>query len=278
MTGGPVSAVAFDLDGTLVDLERFHHDALLRAAREVGVALTWDDALHRLPHFIGGPDPRVAAEVAALSGAGVAPAEVLAAKRRYFSALVGAADGIVPRAGAAELLDRLAGRGVPLAVGTVTEREPALGILRRAGLLGHFGADRVVAARDVPELKPAPHVYRETARRLGVPPQDQLVFEDSVTGITAARSAGSPVVAMPTVSDPGYLASIGAAGATAVFPDWHDPALPPLLDRLLSAGLDRLLSAGSAAATAAGSDGRPGSPGRRQRTDPDPSPREACRP
>ncbi|MEN3613624.1 HAD family phosphatase [Plantactinospora sp. ZYX-F-223] len=236
MTGGRLSAVAFDLDGTLVDLERFHHGALLRAAREVGVALTWDQALLRLPHFIGGPDPRVAAEVAALSDTGVSPVEVLAAKRRYFSALVGAVEEVVPRAGVAEVLDRLAGRGVLLAVGTVTERGTALGILRRAGLLELIGPERVVAAQDVPELKPAPHVYRETARRLGVPPAYQLVFEDSVTGVAAARSAGSPVVAMPTVPDPGYLASIGAAGATAVFPDWRHPGLPALLDRLLAPG------------------------------------------
>lgn len=231
------SAVAFDLDGTLVDLERFHHAALLRAAGEAGVEFTWEQALQRLPHFIGGPDARVAAEIAALSPAGAAPAGVLAAKQRYFTQLVAAVDDIAPRPGAGELLDRLAGRGVPVAVGTVTEGETALGILRRAGLLAYFGESRVVTAQAVPQLKPAPHVYRETARRLGVPPARQLVFEDSITGVTAARSAGSPVVAMPTVHDPGYLASLEAAGPAAVFASWHDQQLPPLLDRLLEGGV-----------------------------------------
>ncbi|MET7403117.1 HAD family phosphatase [Dactylosporangium sp. NPDC005572] len=236
MTGGRLSAVAFDLDGTLVDLERFHHEALLRAAREAGVELTWDQALERLPHFIGGPDQRVAAEVAALSPAGVPPVEVLAAKRRYFASLIGEVAEIVPRAGVGEFLDRLAGRGIPVAVGTVTERGTALGILHRAGLLPRFGERRVVTAQDVPHLKPAPHVYRETARRLGVEAADQLVFEDSLTGMAAARSAGSPVVAMPTVHDPDYLAAVAAAGASAVFPGWRDPGLLPLLDRLLVPG------------------------------------------
>lgn len=230
-----MSAVAFDLDGTLVDLERFHHEALLRAARDAGVELTWEQALERLPHFIGGPDPRVAAEVAALSPAGVSPVEVLATKQRYFSALVGAVDEIVPRAGVGDILDRLGGRGIPMAVGTVTERDTAVGILHRAGLLLVFGESHVVTAQDVPQLKPAPHVYRETARRLGVRPAEQLVFEDSITGIAAARSAGSPVVAMPTVPDRNYLASIATAGASAVFPDWRDRGLLPLLDRLLVA-------------------------------------------
>ena len=234
MTGGWIAAVAFDLDGTLVDLERFHHEALLGAAREVGVELNWAEALQQLPHFIGGPDLRVAAEVAVLSRTGVSPEVVLAAKRRSFSSLIGAVAEIVPRPGAGEVLDLLAGRGVPLAVGTVTSRATAVGVLRRSGLLPMFGEGRVVAAEDVPGLKPAPHVYRETARRLGVPPAGQLVFEDSLTGMAAARSAGSPFVAMPTLHDRDYLASVGAAGALAVFRAWHDRGLPLLLDRLLT--------------------------------------------
>jgi beta-phosphoglucomutase len=145
--------------------------------------------------------------------------------------MVAAEGRIEPRAGARDVLDRLAGRRVPLAVGTVTERATALGILGRAGLLDLFGAGRVVAGENVPRLKPAPDVYQETARRLGVPPDEQLVFEDSVTGIAAARSAGSPVVAMPTVRHPGYLASVATAGASAVFPAWHDRDLLSWLDR-----------------------------------------------
>lgn len=245
MTGDRISAVAFDLDGTLVDLERFHHEALLRAARDVGVELTWDQALARLPHFVGGPDTRLVAEVAALAPARVAPVEVLAGKRRYFTELVDAADEIAPRAGVGTVLERLRGLGVPVAVGTVTERETALGILHRAGLLASFGDGHVVTAEDVAELKPAPHVYQETARRLGVLPPDQLVFEDSLTGMAAARSAGSPVVAMPTVRDGNYLASVGAFDAVAAFPDWRDPDLLTLLDRLLTAATERTASGAS---------------------------------
>lgn len=234
MTGGRLHAVAFDLDGTLVDLERFHHEALLRAARDAGVALTWHQALRQLPHFIGGPDARVAEGIAALSPAGAAPAEILAAKQRYFASAIGAVDRIVPRAGVAGVLGWLGERGVPVAVGTVTARETALGILRRAGLLPLFGEERVVTEQDVPRMKPAPDVYRETARRLGVPPADQLVFEDSLTGMAAARSAGSPFVAMPTVREPEYLLSVGAAGASAVFADWRDDGLLLLLAHLLA--------------------------------------------
>ncbi|HEU5354710.1 MAG TPA: HAD family phosphatase [Actinocrinis sp.] len=231
-----ISAAAFDLDGTLVDLERFHHEAWLRAARQAGVELTWQQALRQLPNFIGGPDERVAAQLAALSPKTVPPHETLAAKRRHFDALIGSVGEIAARAGAGEVLDGLRARGVPMAVGTATERETTLRILRRAGLLPLFGESHVVAASDVPRLKPEPDVYLATARLLGVPPREQLVFEDSVTGMAAARSAGSLVAAVPTVQDQGYRQSVEAAGATAIFESWHDPDLPLLLDRLLADG------------------------------------------
>lgn len=233
---GPVAAVAFDLDGTLVDLEHLHHEAWLAAARQAGVHLTREEARHRLPHFVGGPDPQVAAEVAALAPAAVSPAGIAAAKHRAFDELAGAVEEIVPRAGVGAVLDLLCGRGVPVAVGTATGRETALAVLRRAGLLALFGESRVVAAQDVPRLKPAPDVYLATARLLGVPPAAQLVFEDSVTGALAARAAGSPCVAVPTVHDPDYLRLFAGAGARAVVTDWRDPGLPPLLDRLLAGG------------------------------------------
>jgi beta-phosphoglucomutase len=234
VTGGQILAVAFDLDGTLVDLERFHHDSLLRAAREVGIELTWEQARRSVPNFIGGPDAVVAAGIAALSPAGAAPAEILAAKQRYFTTAIGAVSQIVPRDGVGEILDQLGRQGLPVAVGTVTEREIAVGILDRAGLLPMFGEDRVVTLEDVPRPKPAPDIYLETARRLDVEPVAQLVFEDSLTGMAAARSAGSPFVAMPTVRAPDYLASVGAAGASAVFRDWRDPGLLSLLAHLLA--------------------------------------------
>ncbi|NUS13176.1 MAG: HAD family phosphatase [Streptomyces sp.] len=232
----PVTAVAFDLDGTLVDLELLHHEAWLSAARQAGVRLTREQALHRLPHFVGGPDPAVAEEIAALSPAAVPPADTLAAKLRAFDELVGAVEEIAPRPGVAAVLDRLRSRGVPLAVGTATERETAVAVLHRAGLLDLFGEARVVAAQDVPRLKPAPDVYRATARLLGVPEEHQLVFEDSVTGALAAASAGSPVVAVPTVHDPDYLLRFRAAGAVAVVEDWRDPGMAALLDGLLAGG------------------------------------------
>lgn len=228
-----VLAVAFDLDGTLVDLEPLHHAAHLRAAQAVGVSLTWDEAFERLEHFVGGPDERVASEIALLSRNAVSPEAVLRLKRRHFLSLLASSDRIVPRKGIQDVLNCLAARHMPLAVGTVTERALALRILDQAGLLSMFEEQRVVTSDDVAELKPAPDVYLETARRLHVDPRCQLVFEDSPTGVRAARSSGSPCVAVPAFDHPQLLQALADAGVERIFSSWEDASLWRFLEHEL---------------------------------------------
>ncbi len=236
MTDSPIVAFAFDLDGTLIDLEPLHHAAHLEAAREVGVYLTWQQAFERINWFVGGPDERVSLEIANLSRHPVSPVDLLRSKQDHFWRLASDTGTIQPRAGVRDVLQFARDRRIPLTVGTVTERSLALHLLERAGLLPLFGAEMTVTGCDVRALKPAPDVYLETARRLSVRPADQLVFEDSVTGLSAARSSGSRAIAVPTVRRPEYLRRIADSGPEAVMAGWSDPALRPLLERLLAPG------------------------------------------
>lgn len=60
----------------------------------------------------------------------------------------------------------------------------------------------VVSSDEVAHGKPAPDVYLETARRLGVDPAACLVVEDSHNGVRAARAAGMTVVLVPNAAVP----------------------------------------------------------------------------
>jgi beta-phosphoglucomutase-like phosphatase (HAD superfamily) len=231
-----IHGVAFDLDGTLVDTETLHHDAHLAAAREFGVSLVREDAPRVLEHFIGGPDERVAIEIARLAGGerAATPKEILRRKREIFrSAIFNGTEKVVARDGCRDILDLLVGAGVSMTIGTVSEREIALYLLKQADLLSYFTPDRLVAADDVDNLKPAPDVYLRTARILGVDPQFQLVFEDSVVGVRAARVASSQVVALPSPGmAPSYLEALLSSGAERVFTSWRDHALIRFVARL----------------------------------------------
>lgn len=227
-----IRGVAFDLEGTAIDVERAHHCAHLALARELGLALSLEDAVERLPHFIGGPDEAVVAELVALlpqaSRLGIDLDRLVARKQSIYRGLL-ARLSIAPRSGFLAFLD--AANGLPTAIGSVTRRRESAHLLRASGLDRLFRADRIVVREDVGAAKPAPDVFLETARLMGIAPQEQLVFEDSPGGVRAARAAGSPVVAMPTLWRPSVLAALEGAGALVIYAGWSEVDLGALLRR-----------------------------------------------
>lgn len=230
----PVQGITFDLEGTIIDLESLHHSAHLHAAAAVGMKLTWDEALRRLPHFIGGPDEQVAVEIAALAGRNASASRILSAKNAYFNDLLEKREGdLVPRDGFIEFFYWARTTGIKLAIGTVNPRTLALSLLKHVSAMSDLGQEFIVAKEDVASLKPAPDVYLETAKRMGIKATDQLVFEDSLIGLKAAQSAGCNVVAMPTVKDADFIQNLYTAGAEAVFLSWKDSNLQPFVSRLI---------------------------------------------
>ena len=124
--------------------------------------------------------------------------------------------GIPLKPGVVELLDFLAGRGLPLAVATSAARSTAEHHLGRAGLLDRFSA--VATRDDVEHPKPHPGVYLEAARRLGVAPERCIAFEDSNVGLTAAHAAGAMAFMVPDILEP--LPEVRAK-CIDVLPDLH---------------------------------------------------------
>jgi HAD superfamily hydrolase (TIGR01509 family) len=72
--------------------------------------------------------------------------------------------------------------------------------LRESGLERHFGA--TVSSEEVERGKPAPDVYLEAAKRLGVDPAETAAVEDSHNGILSAHNAGMRVIAIPNAAFP----------------------------------------------------------------------------
>jgi len=104
------------------------------------------------------------------------------------------------RPGLVALLELARTHGVPRAVATSTRTPLAQRKLEAAGLLGRF--DVVCTSSDVAHPKPAADVYLLAAARLGVPPAQCLVLEDSPTGVRAALAAGMSVVQVPDLLVP----------------------------------------------------------------------------
>ena len=85
-------------------------------------------------------------------------------------------------------------------------------MLELSGLGRHFRA--TVSSEEVPRGKPAPDVYLEAARRLGVEPGHCAAVEDSHGGIRSAKAAGMRVIAIPNPTYPPDADSLAQADVT----------------------------------------------------------------
>ena len=225
-----IRAVSFDLEGPLVDMEPLHHGGHIAAAQDVGVRLTIDECLAKIPHFIGGPDEKIAEEIAELAG-GADHKYVLERTNFHFQSLLSHTK-VELRPGALEIISRLHQNGFPISIGSALNKLRGEILVKGAGLDRLFSEDKIIFAEDVQKTKPDPDVYLVTAERMGVGPREQLVFEDSPRGVKAGISAGSLVIGMPIYQKPQTVAELLASGAKRIFFDWREINLDQLLTDL----------------------------------------------
>lgn len=184
-----IEAVVFDMDGVLVDTEHLWDEVREALTEEWGGRYT-PEAQEAMMGMSSPEWSRYLHEVVGLRE----PPEVISAEvvrrmlARYETELP-----VVP--GAVEAVRRLASEGLRLAVASSSNRELIDGVLRRLELTELF--EVTVSSEEVARGKPAPDVYLETARRLGVAPKACVAIEDSASGIRAAHAAGMLVVAYP---------------------------------------------------------------------------------
>ncbi len=230
-----IIAHAFDLEGNAVNVEGAHHEGHLATAREFNLVLTLDEALARIPHFIGGPDEAVCKDIYALlsqnAQESTSPDELLERDKYYYEHFLSTMD-IKPRPGFVDVFRMLKLAGYRMTIGSLTPQKQAEVLLERSGLGDLFGTSNIVLKEHVQHPKPAPDVFQKTAEIMGVHPHEQLVWEDSPRGGRAAIAAGSLWIGMPVVIRPATVSALVEAGCSRVFYDWREIDMIALLDNL----------------------------------------------
>ena len=183
-----IEAVVFDMDGVIVDSEQVWDEVRERYARETGGTYT-AQATRDMMGMSSVEWSRYMAEELGVPGT---PQEINAAIVERMLARYGEAPPLID--GAVEAV-RMAAERWPLAIASSSNPELIDVVLRAAGLRDLFRV--AVSSQDVPRGKPAPDVYLEATRRLGVEPARCVAVEDSHNGIRSAKAAGLRVVAVP---------------------------------------------------------------------------------
>ncbi|MCK5883139.1 MAG: HAD family phosphatase [Bacteriovoracaceae bacterium] len=190
-------AVMFDMDGTLFDTEPLHAQAFRQVLLEEQMDLSAEELESR---FYGYADPAVFEELLGKNcdseGLVFRKNEVL---KQAISMLSTEELLKLQVPGMLELLKELKSSGLKLALISASENEIVNLMVKHSGIAPYL--DTVVGRNDTGRSKPHPDPYFFAMEKLAVDPDNSLIFEDSPTGLEAARESGAEVIAIDPKCD-----------------------------------------------------------------------------
>lgn len=182
--------VVLDLDGLLIDSERWSWEAHNSALVGLGLAPLAIGDVRRLIGLDAAGEWRVLREMRAVL---VDRDSYAREQGEAFEAIRG--ERLAPLPGVPALIETVRARSLRLALASNSHRRTIVASLEGLGILDAF--DAIASADDVAAGKPEPLVYRLALERIGVSPGEAVAVEDSAIGLAAARAAGLFTIVVP---------------------------------------------------------------------------------
>ncbi|MBA3723853.1 MAG: HAD family phosphatase [Candidatus Levybacteria bacterium] len=186
-----VKAAIFDMDGTMVDNNEFHKKAFQKFCQHYGFTLTEEDFMK---NYSGRSNKQLMPKVLGHDLSDEEIKKYAEEKESLYRDIYAA--HIKPVEGLHELLAKLQKKHIKIAIATGAIQKNREFILNALQLVGTF--DVIVGDEEVKSGKPHPDIFLKTAEKLGVKPENCIVFEDAPAGIAAAKKAGMKVIVLTT--------------------------------------------------------------------------------
>jgi len=209
-----MKAFIFDLDGTIVLSHPTHFEAYEKLFDDFGIK--WDfDEFNDV--FVGTGSPNIIRSVLGRNNIKDFDVKALVNKKIDYFGQILKGKKLKEVNGFFEFLKEINVRGGKKAIASGSSKKSIIEMLKNIGISDEF--DEIVSGEEVAAPKPAPYIFIEAAKRLGVAPANCIVFEDTDFGVEAAKSAGMKCIAFTTTSD---AKKLQAAGADKILKDYTE--------------------------------------------------------
>ena len=186
-----IKGILFDMDGVLVDSEKYIFEATQLMFAEHGVNVKPEDALH----FVGMGENKYISGIGELNGFKV---DIERDKARTYAIYEQITHGkLRALPGVHDFIQQCQNKGLKMAIASSADEVKILINLREIGLDANL-FQAIVNGQDVERKKPFPDIYILAAQKLELNPADCLVVEDAVSGVSAAKAAGAKCLALTT--------------------------------------------------------------------------------
>lgn len=179
-----IKACLFDLDGVLVDTAKYHYLAWKRLCKELGINFTLEDN-ERLKGVGRMASLEIILNIGEIQLDNKTKLELADKKNNWYLEYISKITSKEILPGAKKFIELLKTNNYKIALGSASKN--SMIILKKLNLVELF--DVIIDGTKVSRGKPDPEVFLKAAKELKIPPENCLVFEDSLSGIKAAKNA-----------------------------------------------------------------------------------------
>jgi HAD superfamily hydrolase (TIGR01509 family) len=208
-------AFIFDFDGVIADSEVLSNTVLAEIVTELGVPTTVEDAYR---DYMGKRFHEVIAAIEKTVSRTLPPSFGAEYQERTLTRL---RRELAPIAGVREFIEKF--RDIPRCIASSSSPD-RLAVCLEVLAMADLFAGRVFSASEVKQGKPHPDIFLHAATRIGMPPGECIVIEDSASGVIAGRAAGCTVIGLLAAGHirEGHAAVLTEAGANYVAANYLD--------------------------------------------------------